>query len=415
MTSRTPNHLSFRAWRLRLMTACLAGCAAAAVAAVAIVAVYQWRPALRLGMDRPLPSGVRGFYPLERQGKTSFAWSGGEARLVFGHVDRRGPWTCRADLINWRPPAAGPARIQIRSGGSLLVDRLVGEPTAGLDFTIPADPALSGIDVVFNVSPTFRPGPQDPRELGLAFDAISCEPAGGFTPRPAASVIARGAGAAAIAGIVVGLAGLPAIAALGAGSALAAAQAWSLASGGAVYSLASPPVFLLAGLFGLFCLLPVAVASGVMRRPLSTPALLAVVVSASGFYLKLIFLLHPDKDIVDAVFHAHRFEWVLAGRFYFTQLSTSATPFPYAIGLYVFSAPCVPAHRRPRHAAADRRVRGRGGSRRAAVPGDPPRVGRPRDRRDGRGAVSSAAASLHRHRQCQPDGRVRPVGRPWSP
>jgi hypothetical protein len=30
---------------------------------------------------------------------------------------------------------------------------------------------------------------------------------------------------------------------------------------------------------------------------------------------------------------------VLAGRFYFTQLSTSATPFPYAIGLYLFAAP----------------------------------------------------------------------------
>ncbi|MFO7693552.1 MAG: hypothetical protein R6V57_10750 [Vicinamibacterales bacterium] len=339
MRSRTRQHTLSRAWRFRLTTACLAGCAAAAVGAVAIVAVYQWRPALGLAMDRPLPSGVRGFYPLERQGKTSFAWSGGAARLEFDHVDRRAPWACRADLINWRPPAAGPARIQIRSGGSLLADRLIVEPTAALDFTIPADPAASGIDLVIDVSPTFRPGPQDPRELGLAFDAIACEPAEGFRPRPAASVIARGAGAAAVAGAVAGLAGLPAAAALGAGSALAAAQAWSLATGGAVYSLASPPVYLLAGLFGLFCLVPVAVASGVLRRPLSTPALVAVVVSASGFYLKLIFLLHPDKDIVDAVFHAHRFEWVLAGRFYFTQLSTSATPFPYAIGLYVFSAP----------------------------------------------------------------------------
>jgi hypothetical protein len=42
---------------------------------------------------------------------------------------------------------------------------------------------------------------------------------------------------------------------------------------------------------------------------------------------------------VDALFHAHRFDGVLAGRFYFTQLSTSATPFPYAIGLYLFAAP----------------------------------------------------------------------------
>jgi len=81
------------------------------------------------------------------------------------------------------------------------------------------------------------------------------------------------------------------------------------------------------------------VAAGILRRPLSAAARLAIVVSACGLYLKLIFLLHPDKDLVDAVFHAHRLDWVLAGRFYFTQLSTSATPFPYAIGLYVFSAP----------------------------------------------------------------------------
>ena len=161
----------------------------------------------------------------------------------------------------------------------------------------------------------------------------------GSTPRPAASVLLRGSAAAAIAGAVVGLAGLPALAAVGASLAVAAGQSWSLGSGGAAYSLAAPPVFLLAGLFALFCLLPVAVAAGVLRRPLGAAARLAVVVSASAFYLKLIFLLHPDKDIVDAVFHAHRLDWVLAGRFYFTQLSTSATPFPYAIGLYVFSAP----------------------------------------------------------------------------
>ncbi len=225
------------------------------------------------------------------------------------------------------------------SRGAVLVDRLVVEPTARLDFTIPADPAHRGIDIDIDVSPTFKPGPQDPRELGLAFDAIACEPAQGSTPRPAASVLLRGSAAAAIAGAVIGLAGLPALAAVGASLAVAAGQSWSLGSGGAAYSLSVPPVFLLAGLFALFCLLPVALAAGVLRRPLGAAARLAVVVSASAFYLKLIFLLHPDKDIVDAVFHAHRLDWVLAGRFYFTQLSTSATPFPYAIGLYVFSAP----------------------------------------------------------------------------
>jgi hypothetical protein len=142
-----------------------------------------------------------------------------------------------------------------------------------------------------------------------------------------------------VAGAIVELTGLPALAAAGIGGGLALAQSWSLASGGAALSVARPPLTVLLCLFGAFTLVPLLVSAGVLRRPLTTAARLAIVVSACGFYLKLAFLLHPDKDVVDAVFHAHRLDWVLAGRFYFTQLSTSATPFPYAIGLYVFSAP----------------------------------------------------------------------------
>ena len=339
MTLPEPSHTSALAWPSRLRTAGLAGLVAALVGAAAMVAIYQWRPEMRLGMDRRLPPGVKGFYPLERQGKTSFAWSSGSVRLEFDRVDRRVPWVCRADVINWRSAGAGPARVQIRSNDALLLDRQVGEPDAALEFTIPPDASSSVIDARIDVSPTFRPGPQDPRDLGLAFDAIGCEPAAGSTPWPAGAIIGRGAAAAAIVGITVGLAGLPMLTALGIGGGMALAQSWSLASGGAAHSLTSPPVFLLVLLFGLFCLVPAALAAGLLRKPLTTAARLAVVVSACGFYLKLIFLLHPDKDIVDAVFHAHRLESVLAGRFYFTQLSTSATPFPYAIGLYVFSSP----------------------------------------------------------------------------
>jgi hypothetical protein len=304
-----------------------------------MVGIHQGRPGVRLGMDERLPPGVKGLYPPERQGKRSFAWSSGSVRLVFDHVDRRAPWTCRADVINWRSPGAGPARVQIRSNDALLLDRQVGEPSATLEFTIPADTARSGIDISVDVSPTFRPGPRDPRDLGLAFDAIGCEPAEGSTAWPAGAIIGRGAAAAAATGFILGVAGLPALAAVGMSAAVALAQSWSLASGAAAHSLTSPPVFLLVLLFGLFCLLPVALAAGVLRKPLSTAARLAVAASACAFYVKLIFLLHPEKHLVDAVFHAHRLEWVLAGRFYFTQLSTSSTPFPYAIGLYVFSAP----------------------------------------------------------------------------
>jgi hypothetical protein len=55
--------------------------------------------------------------------------------------------------------------------------------------------------------------------------------------------------------------------------------------------------------------------------------------------VKVLGLLHPSKLLVDAVFHAHRLEWVLDGRYYFTQPMPGGVSFPYAIGLYVFTAP----------------------------------------------------------------------------
>jgi hypothetical protein len=312
---------------------------AALVAAPALVLVYQSRPAIRLGMDRGLPEAAQGFYPLERQGKTGFAWSGGRVTLSFDRLDRRGAWRCLAEVINWRPPAAGPATVRVSSDGVVVLDRRVEEPTATLAFLVPPDPARSAFDIGIDVSPTFRPGPKDQRELGLAFDALVCAPEEGFSPWPARAVLARGVASAAAAGAIVGLTGLPVLAAAGIGGGLALGQSWSLASGGAALSVARPPLTVLLCLFGAFTLVPLLVSAGLLRRPLTTAARLAIVVSACGFYLKLAFLLHPDKDVVDAVFHGHRFDWVLAGRFYFTQLSTSATPFPYAIGLYVFSAP----------------------------------------------------------------------------
>jgi hypothetical protein len=50
-------------------------------------------------------------------------------------------------------------------------------------------------------------------------------------------------------------------------------------------------------------------------------------------------LLHPGKAFVDAVFHAHKLDTVLAGQYFFTQPMPSGVEFPYAIGLYVTAAP----------------------------------------------------------------------------
>jgi len=75
------------------------------------------------------------------------------------------------------------------------------------------------------------------------------------------------------------------------------------------------------------------------RNELHDAARVAVIFSGVALYVKLLGLLHPSKLPVDAVFHAHRFEWVLSGRYFFTQPMPGGVSFPYAIGLYVFSVP----------------------------------------------------------------------------
>ena len=76
-----------------------------------------------------------------------------------------------------------------------------------------------------------------------------------------------------------------------------------------------------------------------LGRAISGAGQFALFVTGLFLYLKLVALFHPSKFIVDAVFHAHRVEWVLEGRYFFTQLMPSGVRFPYAIGLYVFTAP----------------------------------------------------------------------------
>jgi hypothetical protein len=72
---------------------------------------------------------------------------------------------------------------------------------------------------------------------------------------------------------------------------------------------------------------------------LSSAAAGAAAISLAACFLKLLMLLHPNMPIGDGVFHAHRFEYVLAGRFYFTSLTPDNYAFPYPILLYLVSAP----------------------------------------------------------------------------
>jgi hypothetical protein len=74
-------------------------------------------------------------------------------------------------------------------------------------------------------------------------------------------------------------------------------------------------------------------------EPFRNTAKFAIAFTAAAFLLELLVLLHPDMPIGDALFHAHRFQDVLAGRYYFTSVAPGNYQFPYAPGLYVFAMP----------------------------------------------------------------------------
>ena len=84
-----------------------------------------------------------------------------------------------------------------------------------------------------------------------------------------------------------------------------------------------------------------AIAAVRVRRgaPLRNTARFAVAFTSSRSSSSCWTVLHPNMLIGDALFHAHRFQDVLAGRWFFTSIAPGNYQFPYAPGLYVVAIP----------------------------------------------------------------------------
>ena len=133
---------------------------------------------------------------------------------------------------------------------------------------------------------------------------------------------------------------MPLVWALGLTLGFALAQGLALAAGAAPYT--RPYLDLVPWIAGYAAIGFAALGAGIglsRRDGLSAPAGAALAVSAVALVLELEGLLHPSKALVDALFHAHRLDWVLEGRYFFTQPMPSGVEFPYAIGLYVTAMP----------------------------------------------------------------------------
>lgn len=322
-------------WLVRASATALFG---ALAGAVCFAAFYGSRPGVTLEMDRDPPAFTSGFYPSERAGDLTFVWTSRRADVTLAAVDRRRDWTCSITFRGGRPPGIPQPDLALSSDGVKLATVSATNDFQTVTIVAPARPEIPGLRLSVVSSPTFVPSESDPRTLGVQVDRIVCAPVSGSLLLPPRRALLRAAAAGGMWGAAFALAGLASVAALAASTAVAVVQAMALTMGAAAYTSFPETMTRFAAAVAALTIGATLVLSW-REKSLSPSARFVVIFSAVAFYLKLLALSHPAKSPVDAVFHAHRLEWVLAGRYYFTQLSTSGTPFPYAIGLYVFSLP----------------------------------------------------------------------------
>ncbi len=318
----------------RIAAYALIGALAGAIpAGVAFVA----HPAMTLDLDRDLTAVTTGFYPVERANGEPFAWSSARADLSLPGFDRATGWSCGVAFRGARPPGQPQATLQVASDGGVIARGLGGNQYQVLRFQIPAR-SQDGLRLTLVTTPTFVPSSSDRRELGVQVRGLACVPEARVATPPTALLVSSAISMAIVAAMLAALA-LPQFAAAVTAVAVAAALAFALSSGMAPYSRYLTTLPWAAAWIAVAVVAGSELAARVRRQPLEDAARIAIAVSAAFLLVELAGLLHPSKPIADALFHAHRLEWVLGGRFYFTQPMPSGVSFPYAIALYVIAAP----------------------------------------------------------------------------
>lgn len=317
------------------------GVAGLLMGAVACVWAYSLDSSVHFSMDRDPARVVTGLFPVEA-GPTgpTFAWTREEVQIDLPGLNRRGDWRLRVVARGGRPAPLPLPRLSASVDGVEVVSELTTNEFRAVDVPIAAREDLqAGAHIVLRVSPTFQPGGGDPRALGVQVDDISIEQPSDFGSAPPRTVLIDSALAAAVAGAAFGMVRVTAGSAIAGAGIVAIGQAVVLTSGVAPYAGLAPRalwimVLLASSLVGTLWSL-----EWWRGDSLRNTARFAGIFTMAATYLKLLVLWHPGIDVRDALFQAHRFEWVLSGRYFFTSIAPGGYEFPYAIALYVVAAP----------------------------------------------------------------------------
>ncbi len=318
-----------------LLTRAVAGALIGALLGPAAAWVqYQFTAPLTIEFDRERSPLLDGMYGSERVGDETYAWSSGAAALQLPGVDRSVPWSCAVRVKGGRADAATLPDATLTVDGIITTRQATTNEYQDITTALPVRDG-SGAVVGLSLSNTFRPE-KDARDLGVMVDSWRCTP-DGVVALPGAVRNVAIIGAAAF-GIAFACLGASWLALLGGVLVFALGHAMPLTvgSGPFVATLARSMWITLTAAGAL------TVAGLLWRlrgRKWSATARVALAWTVVVALLKMLVLLHPDKPLIDAVFHAHRVQWVLEGRYFFSQTLPSGVQMPYAIGLYVFAAP----------------------------------------------------------------------------
>jgi hypothetical protein len=306
-------------------------------AVVWLTLFYALRPELRIDFNVDPPQLVTGVYPAERATDSSltFAWTREQVTVRLPGIDRHVPWTMSVRVRGARlDPRQNPILTFSVDGLQVLTH----ESTTGFELvqiTIPVQADRRGAVVTIRSSTTFIPGPSDPRPLGVMLDSISFVPTGVVLPPHGA--FTGTAAAAGVLGSGVALLDVTAGTAIGGAMVIAAGIAMSVSRGFGPYTDFAETGARVAVVASVALVVLAGGAQILRREKLRNTARFVAAFSACALVSKLLVLLHPDMPIGDALFHAHRFQDVLAGKLYFTSIAPGNYSFPYAPGLYLFA------------------------------------------------------------------------------
>ncbi len=315
------------------MRALISAVAGSLLFAIIVLGIYQHQSHINFDFNGDAPAGVlTGFYPSERgPDRVSYAWTHQTFGATLQGLDRRVAWNV---TIRFRAARPDGAEADVAEAVDGRVQQHVSAPSDYVDHTFVVNARTDGglgAHLSWSVVPTFVPK-GDPRELGVMVDWIRVDPTGFVWPP---RTVWRSAAPLLIVIVAVALAGLDAaptaiiILLFSFSAAIIVTAAF-----GAFEALPTWPIAVASLLTAAVAALAV-----IRRRTLSMGGRLVVTITLVVTALKLLVLFHPQMQIGDAMFHAHRYEGVLRGGYYFTSEAPGGYSFPYPIGLYLFAWP----------------------------------------------------------------------------